>query len=305
MSATHSRAIGIDLGGTRIKGLLLDASSGEILAEQSRPTLTGSGINGQPPWFPSVRELLSGLEVEAGAPCPVGLCAPGIASPDGRCIRHMPGTLSDLNDFDWTAQLDRTERIPILNDAQAALLGEVWLGAAQGANNVFMLTLGTGVGGAAIVDGRLLKGANGRAGHLGHISVDQHGQPDICNTPGSLEGAIGNRSIISRSQGRYATTLDLLEAVEADDFLAWNIWQDSLKALAVSIASLINVLDPEIVIVGGGIAVASERLFGRLGEMLADVEWRLDGQSVPVVPAELGTQAGAVGAAWNALQQDG
>ena len=181
-------------------------------------------------------------------------------------------------------------------------MGEVWQGAAAGAKNVILLTLGTGVGGAAMVDGRLLKGHIGRAGHLGHVSLDPDGPPDITGTPGSLEVAIGNCTIRERTGGRYESTLALAAAHAAGDEAAGRLWLQSVKALAAGVAGLINVLDPEIVIVGGGIAAAGAALFDPLRKHLESFEWRPHGRQARVVPAVLGEYAGALGAAWNAMR---
>jgi glucokinase len=175
----------------------------------------------------------------------------------------------------------------------------VWQGAARGCRNVILLTLGTGVGGAAMVDGRILVGHLGRAGHLGHVSLDPAGPGDIVGTPGSLEEAIGDCSIERRSGGRYRSTAALMAA---DDPEAARIWSESVRALAAAIASFINVLDPERVILGGGIVSAGDRLFRPLAAELDRMEWRPHGRRVNVVAASAGDYAGAVGAAWHAMR---
>ena len=195
-----------------------------------------------------------------------------------------------------------TGKVPVLNDAQAALLGEVWLGAARGLKNVLLITLGTGVGGAAMVDGRLLRGHTGKAGHLGHLCLDVDAAPDICGTPGSLEMQIGNCTIRERSAGRFATTHELIQAHLAGDATASKVWLRSVRALACAIGSFTNLFDPEAVVVGGGIARAGEALFQPLAKMVSEVEWKVCGHEVRIVPARLGELAGAYGAAWRAGQ---
>lgn len=293
-------AIGIDLGGTNIKGVLV-SDIGEVLAETSAPTNDGlPAIDGVPAFAVSVRavakELSDGRSVDA-----IGLAAPGLAAKDGRSIAFMPGRMKGLENLDWTTLLERKETVPVLNDAQAALLGEVWIGAARGANDAMLLTLGTGVGGAVLSGGRLLKGALGRAGHVGHITVNADGPLDIVNTPGSLEDAIGQCSLKQRTGGRYSSTRELVAAAIKGDDRAVSVWQRSVYQLACGVASLVNVLDPEVVIIGGGIAQAGEALFGPLEKYLARVEWRPRGSAVRVVAAGLGERAGALGAAWNSL----
>src|SRR5205823_4128014 len=173
---------------------------------------------------------------------------------DGRSIAYMPDRLPGLEDLNWQQWLELDVPVPVFNDAQAALLGEVWIGAAKGAANVVLLTLGTGVGGAAMVDGRVLRGHLGRAGHLGHVSLNPDGPPDIVNTPGSLEDAIGEHTLAARSQGRFSSTRELVAAFREGSADAAELWLHSVRALAAAIAGFINVLDPEIIVIGGGIA---------------------------------------------------
>ncbi|KAB2663092.1 MAG: ROK family protein [Verrucomicrobia bacterium] len=290
-----SHVVGIDLGGSSIKAVCVSAEGG-LLAEANVPF-----VDRDREWADKVRALASDFARAHGAANAIGLSAPGLTARDGRSIAFMPGRLSGLEGLDWTAWLGATRPVPVLNDAQAALLGEIWKGAARGATNAILFTLGTGVGGAAMVDGHLLRGHLGRAGHLGHVTVDFEGAPDSVNAPGSIEGEIGNKNIRERSGGRFRTTLELVDAHRAGDAEATRLWLRSTKALAAAIASLVNVLDPEVVIVGGGIARAGEALFGPLREDLERFEWRPGGSRVRVVPAELGDLAGAYGAAWNAL----
>jgi glucokinase len=288
-------SVGIDLGGTNIKAALVDTQSAKTIATLSKPTRDGEFENNTPRFALTVREIVHEFEAQAGQKLAVGLSAPGLANPDGRCIEWMPGRMHGLEKFNWSAFLERDCRV--LNDAHAALLGEVWAGAAQNTRDAFMLTLGTGVGGAIWSGGRLVKGQIGRAGHLGHISVDSNAPCDDFNTPGSLEDAMGNQTIAQRGEGRYATTHALLDAYAAGDEHAKKVWLTSVRHLAAAAASLINVLDPEIVIIGGGIAVgAKERLFGPLQHMLDGFEWRPGGHQARIVPAELGDSAGCLGA---------
>lgn len=253
-------------------------------------------------WAREIRILLDEIAGEQDGPASgLGLSAPGLVHPDGRSIRNMPGRLQGLEGLDWTTYLQRDRVVPITNDAQAALAGEAWVGAVREIDNVVFLTLGTGVGGAAKVDGRILKGAIGRAGHLGHICLDTRGKPDICRTPGSLELAVGNCSIQERTNNRYQTTHELVDAVCAGDKEADSYWQETVRSLACGIVSLINVLDPEVVVIGGGIARAGEILFRPLENELNEMEWIISGAPrVHVRPAQLGEWAGAYGAAFSA-----
>ncbi|MEM7394526.1 MAG: ROK family protein [Verrucomicrobiota bacterium] len=301
--STEKINLGIDLGGTDTKAIAFHAGSRDEVSRQTTPTLYETADDGKPMWLHEVQRLIEDIEASTGCEIDrIGICAPGFAAPDETRIVHMPGRLQELSGLDWTAELNRPSPIRVLNDAQSALLGEIWQGAAAGLKNVFMLTLGTGVGGAVMCDGRLLKGHLGRAGHLGHVSVDYQGPPDICNTPGSIELAVGNATLGERGEGRYANTHELVEAANAGDETAQGIWSRSIKALAAHIASMVNVLDPEVVVIGGGIAVAGPALFDPLNDFMNTFEWRPEGARVKLVPAQLAGWAGAFGAAYNAWE---
>jgi glucokinase len=234
----------------------------------------------------------------------IGIAAPGLPAKDQRSIALMPGRLPGLEGLVWQNFLKVRHPVPVLNDAQAALLGEVWRGAARGSKNVLLLTLGTGVGGAAMVDGRLLRGHLGRAGHFGHLSLNPGGPLDIVKTPGSLEDSIGDCTVKKRSGGRFDSTTALVAAAQRGDKKARRVWLASVEALAAAVASLINVLDPERIILGGGIAHAGSALLTPLKKFLDKFEWRPGGAKVRVVFAKLGDRAGAFGAAWNAFLHD-
>ncbi len=285
-------ALGIDLGGTQIKAVVIDKVGGVLWKSRLE-----TGDAEERPWAERIRALAE----EQGAGLPVGISAPGLAARDRRTIAHMPGRLAGLEGLDWTALLGKPTLVPVTNDAHASLLGEAWKGGAAGLRDVVMLTLGTGVGGAILADGRLLRGTIGRAGHLGHISLAVDGAQDIVGTPGSLEDAIGNHSILARSGRRFSTTHALIAAHLAGDAAASEVWLRSIRALACGVVSLINVLDPEAVIVGGGIAQAGAALFVPLQEELDAMEWKPAGHRVRIIPALLGEWAGAIGAAREAM----
>ncbi len=286
------RAIGVDVGGTAVKAVLAD-EAGQVLraraidADDDRARLVSA-----------IRDVIDDLR--EGADVALGVATPGIPDADGRRTQYCPGKL-DIEDLDWQEALAWDAPVPVLNDAQAALLGECWTGAGRGFRHVVLLTLGTGVGGAVLADGRLLRGARGRAGHLGHISVSDDPSRGIVGTPGTLEDAIGEQTVARRTGGRAASTAALVAAVHEAQPWAEEAWDRSVRTLSRAVASIINVFDPEAVIVGGGIAQAGAVLFDRLANYLARDEWRPDGAGVPVLPATVGSRAGALGAARQAL----
>jgi glucokinase len=294
--------MGIDLGATRIKALACD-SRGEAWKRHLEPTRDGVFTDGLPAWASAVRRIVAEFEKERGQrAAAIGLSAPGLAAVDGRSITFMPGRMQGLEGFDWPAFLGRPDAL-VLNDAQAALLGEVWRGAARGTQNALLLTLGTGVGGAIWSEGRLLRGHRNRAGHLGHICLNPQGEPGITRVPGSLEDAIGESTLLRRSGGRFHSTAELLESAARGDLEAARVWATSIRALACGLASVINVCDPERVVLGGGIAEAGPALFDPLQQELDKVEWQLAGTRVQLVKAQLGEWAGAYGVAWEALRR--
>lgn len=291
-----SYSIGIDLGGTNIKMVVL-SPDGELLDYITSDTDDSGGT-----WAETIKLNLRKIQTQRGQPpCHIGIASPGLAAKDGRSIAHMQGRLKGIEGFVWTDFLESSQPVLVLNDAHAALLGELWQGAARGYTDAILLTLGTGVGGALLVDGHLVKGHIGRAGHLGHISINSDGAPDIVGTPGSLEEMIGNYNIAERSGGRFTSTRGLVEAHLKGDGNATQIWLRSVFHLAAAIASFINAFDPEIVVVGGGIAQAGPALFDPLAEYLDRFEWRPMGAEVLIKEAALGERAGAIGAAYNAM----
>src|ERR1051326_7910120 len=288
----RSAFIGLDVGGTAIKALVF-GPEGEKLVEETATT----GDDGTKAWLEHARRVVRSVLAACPAGAAVGVAAPGLPARDGRSIASMPGRLAGLEGLNWQQWLGLDKPVPVFNDAQAALLGEVWLGAAKGASDVVMLTLGTGVGGAAMVDGRVLRGHLGRAGHLGHVSLDPEGTLDIARTPGSLENAIGECTLARRCKGRFHTTRDLVAAYRAGSSEASETWLCSVRALAAALIGFINVLDPEVIVIGGGIADADEALFDPLQARIDEVEWRPGGARVRLVKAALGQNAGATGAA--------
>lgn len=290
--------IGIDMGGTNIKAVVIDLRDGKVLRSVSRPTRDGEfDPAGVPLFAHAARELLHELIDETGE-VPVGFSAPGIATKNFQQIYSMPNKMLGIEGFDWARFLGLRDRsgFVILNDAHAALLGEVWLGAARGCEDVVLLTLGTGVGGAILSNGELMLGRTGRAGHLGHLSLNPWGKPSVLGAPGTIEDEIGNHSVMARSGGRFPDTKSLVEAAEAGDSQAAAVWQRSVDCLGATLVGIINAFDPERIVLGGGVAKAGAALLDPLGVFLDRHEWRPGGAKVPVVLAELGENAGAFGA---------
>jgi glucokinase len=283
-------AIGVDLGGTRIKTVVVDGKGGLLYQEY---TATNDGYEN---WKQTVQRSIEQAKNNLGlSSYVVGISAPGIPDVRNAAIEFMPGRLKGLENFDWSAYLNKTTWV--LNDAVAALMAEATLGSARDKKNVVMLTLGTGVGGAILIDGKPYQGSFQKAGHIGHISLNCEDHVDITGMPGSLEDAIGNCTIQKRSMGKYKDTHSLLEACRKGDHFAKWVWLTSVRKLSIAIASISNMISPECVILGGGITEAGNDLVEPLESFLSVYEWRPGGNKVEIVKAQFNDMAGAIGAA--------
>ncbi|MEO7767683.1 MAG: ROK family protein [Ferruginibacter sp.] len=289
-------AIGIDLGGTNVKGILLN-EQGCIVKQHSMPT--NDDANGE--WRENVFAMVEYLKAAAQAPVDViGLSCPGLADEQNKCIVHLPVRLEGLIDFIWEDHF--CIETYIMNDAHAALIAEAKFGALKGYKNAVLLTLGTGVGGGILINGELYQGQNQMAGHFGHISINPNDDElSIIGMPGSLEYAVGNYSIRRRSLGRFVSTHELVKAYRENDVFATWLWLDLTRKLALSIASIGNSLSPEVVVLTGGISQAGETLLNPLRDFLAVYcQWPKN-KHTPVILSEFSDMSGAIGAAAFAL----
>lgn len=291
-------ALGIDLGGTHIKGALLEDHQ---FVDQFRtdthdfPDLADQSSKEQ--WKRAMREMIDQVRQRyPNQPVAIGLAAPGITDAERTMVKYMPGRLQGLENLAWGEFLGEPA-VRVLNDAQAALLAESRLGAIRDARNAVLLTLGTGVGGGLLIDGQPFGGSFQWAGHVGHTVVDSDGFPDITRVPGSIEEAIGNASLPRRSMGKYQATYDLLADYERGDPYATFLWLSSVQKLACTLVSLINLISPEVIVLGGGITKAGDALYQPLASFMDVYEWRPGDQATPIRQATFDDFAGAVGAA--------
>lgn len=282
---------GIDLGASYIKSVVLDDRY-QVITQRQAPTQDDHTTSA---WMQEVKNMYSGLLADYPTIRILGMSAPGIPSIDNTSIQFMPGRLPGLEGHVWGKYLG----VPtyILNDANAAMVAESRLGVAQGYDPVILLTLGTGVGGSILVDGRLLTGYRQVGGHLGHLSVNMNSEVrSITGMPGSLEDAIGDASLSRRTQGLYQSTRDLIYDVSQGNEQANRYWLESVRALAISLASFGNILSPQLVVLGGGITAAGEWLLKPLMKYLDEYEWRPGGKQFELKIATAGSYAGAIGA---------
>lgn len=302
--------IGIDLGGTTVKAALC-APDGTLLHKQSAPTPTGDAAG----LCAAMKQLVLGLCAAQGA-APEQITSIGIGVPgsfDKATCTLKFGTNLGMNnvcfadafrpDFGCTVQLD--------NDANCAALGEVTAGAAKGAKNMVMVTLGTGVGGGIIIGGKLYTGCNGIAGELGHMVVRQGGERCGCGREGCLEAyasaasfvkfaeralAAGRGSLLQAHAGHLNAKM-ICDAVDAGDALACELFDEYCVNLSCGLANFINIFQPEAIVLGGGLAGYGEKLLAPLRRLTLPQTFRSDGRNTEIVCASLGNDAGLIGAA--------
>jgi glucokinase len=290
--------IGIDLGGTRIKGVVLDAVA-NVLHQTYNPTNDGEGEVWKEAIAKTVHALKQKVPIDKIS---VGISAPGLPNKENTAIAFMPGRLEGLENFIWGDYLQC--KAYVLNDAVAALVAEAKTGAAKNSTNAIMITLGTGVGGALLINKQPYQGSFNKAGHIGHMVIDSNGDADVTNMPGSLEECIGNCTIEKRSKGKFTSTHELLKDYRKGDEFAKQVWLTSVKKLAIGLASASNFISPDTIVVGGGIAEANDDLFIPLNKWFNEFEWQPGGIRPQIVKAIHGDLAGAIGAACFAMNKN-
>lgn len=196
------------------------------------------------------------------------------------------------------------------NDANAAALGEARFGAGRGVRNLVYLTLSTGVGSGAIVDGHLLSGEDGNAPELGHTTIDFNGRMCRCGLRGCLEAYASGTALVERARALMRegvsssladtaslSAADVVAALETGDALAVRVWEEAMDALAAGVGNAINTFNPKRVVVGGGLTGAGDRLFEALRSRVATRAMPAIVRGVDIVPAQLGGDVGILGAA--------
>lgn len=298
--------LGIDIGGTSLKAGIVDPS-GHIVRRESVPTPASLDDFAR-----ELRDLLSRL-VPGAALTGAGIGCPGVIRPSDTVVEILPGRMSYLEGVRLSEYVQPwiLPSAPVCagNDARTALAGELMFGAAQGKRDVLMLTLGSGVGGAMVVDGMLAHGHAGIAGHIGHLTVNPAGPYCLCGNRGCLETVFSARAFeveaaaaVQRGcdtilRGRAITCENVFACAAAGDAVARQIISRGIEYLGGAIAGLLHVLDAELVILGGQIAEAGEPLFEALRADVQQRTRRMLGRIVPIAPARIGPHSGIVGAA--------
>jgi glucokinase len=297
-----SRYLGIDVGGTNSKLAVVEIEGDHRTLVATATIPTGPGDPGE-----VVGRLgAAGARLVAGhGPVAAGVGVPGLFDEGTGRIVLLPNLPAA-----WTGQAFREPLaaqlgvpVALINDARAFTLAESRMGAAAGCPTVVCLTLGTGVGGGVVVDGRLRFGPSGRAGELGHQVIEVDGPRCGCGNRGCVE-AFAAGAALCRAGGRD-TPEAVFAAAAAGDQQAAAAVREAVGRLAVGIANLVTVLWPERVVVGGGVAAAGDQLFGPLRAAVAAAAPLVDPAAYTIVPAALGPGAGAIGAALWARERTG
>jgi glucokinase len=302
--------VGIDIGGTKLLAVAATAN-GEIVAQRRQPTASGPDAI-----LAAICAVVDDLVAAQPGVRAVGVGLPGLVDLDG--VVHYAPNLPGFVGVRAREHLAARCPVPVVvdNDANVAALGEVLHGAARGRREVLVVTLGTGIGGGLIVNGEEYRGGHGMAAEIGHFTVDPNGPPCACGERGHWESvasgtALGRRAREWAARGDAPGVLALAggnvdavtghevgQAAAAGQADALAILAEHARDVAVGLGGLINILDPEVVVISGGLIDLGDYLLGPLRAVLPEyVEAAARRPMPPVLPAALGEQAGAVGAA--------
>lgn len=303
-----------DLGGTNLRLAAIN-SKGRILYRTKHDT----------PKTDRADEIVGAI-MEAAEECrqavekkgeikAIGLAVPATTNSKDGIIMKAPN-LPALDGFRLSATLSSELNLPVVleNDANAAAIGENWLGAAKGFENSICVTLGTGVGGGIILGGQILRGIDGTAGEIGHICVEPSGAPCGCGSRGCVE-QYSSATAISRLtlelESHYpkselqskprVTALDVYEAGKMGDELALEVFRQVGFYLGIALADLVNVLNPEVIVIGGGAAAGWDLFIHHVHAQIRNRAFREPAERAKLIRAKLGDDAGILGAAKLAL----
>ena len=302
---SKKKAIGIDFGGTSIKTAV--AQDGRIVERGSVIDTTRHA--GPDSLIDSMFEVIAQLRKSHPEVEGVGIGLPGFVDGESGIVHH----LSNVPGWHSVPMLKILEgrtglRGAIENDANAMAFGEYRHGAAKGSRHVVCITLGTGVGCGLILDGRIFRGARYAAGEIGHSSIDLHGPRGVYETPGDLEVYVGNKQIGERASRLYTaagnartpeqcTPADLAKLAAGGDHTALALWDQLGTELGAALVNAIWLLNPDAIVIGGGVAKAGALIFEPVIRTIRERVSPLFHEQLKVVPAELGNDAGIIGAA--------
>ena len=318
--------VGVDVGGTKISVGALPVDGSREIAVRSGPTRAAQGAEAV---VDRIVEMIEGVIAEASAQegvgrdafVGVGVGAPGPLDRERRVVVVAPNLgWRDLPLRDLVA--DRVGLPAALdNDANCATLGEWWTGAARGAEHVVGITLGTGIGGGLILGGRLYHGASNVAGEIGHTTIETQGRRCACGNYGCLEAYASGPNIAMRAReaiesGETSVLTDMVDgdlaaitaqtvydANDRGDLVAREVVRETARFLGAGVANLLNVYNPDVVVLAGGVARAGEALFGPLRAEVRRRAFKPAVDAARIVPGALAGTAGVVGAARMFLQE--
>ncbi len=310
--------VGADVGGTKVAVGLVDAD-GEIISQTRVPMVsTASAEEGLSAVLQAIALILpsearpSGDAQVAG----IGICAPGPLDPTTGVILNPPN-VPCWRDFPLAEAVQRVHRVPVHvdNDANAAALAEARWGAGRGYQSLFYATIGTGIGTGIIFDGRIFHGRTGAAGEGGHVSIDYRGPICKCGKPGCIEvfasgTAIGKRARQKIADGGKSSmpylaggNLDAVtgeivgKAFASGDPLATEILTETADMIALWLGNMIDLLDPHVIIIGGGAAALIQPFFDRIRRRIPQLTVNPRSSEVPIVSSRYGADSGIAGGA--------
>ncbi|HSB37829.1 MAG TPA: ROK family protein [Gaiellaceae bacterium] len=297
---TTNRVIGVDVGGTKVAAAVV-AQDGTVGARVEHPTEVESEV--------ALLSQLDGLVEELRRSADVSALGFGLPSRiDQRRGRAVASVNVPLVDVDFRDRMRERHGMPvgIDNDANAAAIAEWHAGAARGARDVVMLTLGTGVGGGLILEGKPYRGATGSGAELGHVVVELDGRPCRCGGRGHLESyatGLAARALAREHIGPESDAHDLVRRARAGEAVAVSLLAGIGRYVGAAIASFVNALEPELVVIGGGFGeAAGEFMLGSAREVLAQDGLPPGSETLRIVEAQLGAEAGVIGAGMLAFE---
>jgi glucokinase len=309
--------ISIDIGGTKILTALF-SPGGKVTAKETYPTLVQEGPDAVTDRLKTaIDNMLKTNNIRPSQLGGIGIaCAGGINTGTGTVVTPSPN-MPGWEDIPLAEIIKQKFRAPVyvVNDASAAALGEHCYGAGRGVDNIVMFTLGTGIGGGIITDGVLYLGAVGAAGELGHMTVDDSGLECGCGNKGCLEmyasgTAVARNAKQRLEQGEESVLTGMVDgnldnitaeivatAARKSDKLAWEVIEQASYYLGVGMVNIVNIFNPEMIIIGGGMAEMGEMLINQGIQMVKTRAFRVASQAVSINLARLGNEAGIYGAA--------
>ena len=310
--------LALDLGGTQIRAAGVLPGGALVGVRRSRTPVADAGEAIVAACIAALQGVRDDLATRAGgSPIGIGISAPGPVDPWSGIVLDPPNLGPTFRDIPLAARIEAELDLPAVldRDTQVAALAEGRFGEAAGCADFVYLTVSTGIGGAVVSGGRLMRGPDGTAGELGHLVVDRHGPPCGCGMPGHLEAIASGSGIARRAReaavrgesdllaelvlarGEAFGARDVAYAEEAGDAVAGRIMADARDAFAVACVSLTDVFNPSLIVVGGSLAAGQgERLLGPARAAVERGAFRRPAARVAIVPASLGDSVGLVGA---------